>query len=156
MQGINLEMFNRNISITFTIDHLEQVFFRVYLVKMFNLVNLKNLNMFAQKYLIFTPRYEKNTLAVTIFSMNKKPRKAIYTRIFFLYKYRKYSAGNLFSYKKISYSVKPPRKARKDFHNNNSKFSKTKFDRQESQRSADGDKLITFEKKVFTKLKDAL
>ena len=56
MQSINLKSFNIEISITLIMHHLEQVFFRSYLFKIFTLENLKNSNTFSRNYLIFMPQ----------------------------------------------------------------------------------------------------
>ena len=56
MQSMNLKSFNIEISITLIMHHLEQVFFRSYLFKIFILENLKNSNTFSRNYLIFMPQ----------------------------------------------------------------------------------------------------
>ena len=52
----NLQSFNIENLISLIMHYLEQIFLRSYLFKMFSLENLKNLNTFPRKYLIFMPQ----------------------------------------------------------------------------------------------------
>ena len=52
----NLKSFNTEILIILIMHDLEQIFLRSDLFKMFSLENLKNLNTFPRKYLIFMPQ----------------------------------------------------------------------------------------------------
>ena len=119
MQSINLKSSSTEISITLIMHHLEQVFFRSYLLKMLTLENFKNLNAFPRKYLIIMPNQRQVRCNQSSF-MNKQLRKEIMTRTRLLNKYRNDNcAGNLFDFKRQrNLCVKLLRKSKKVFDSN--------------------------------------